>query len=137
MYEKVTFVAVDGKEFENEDECQNHERLLRQKQLENKVRFYTDTFKPASLERDKTADIEYIEILDDSESTFQAVNDIFHEDGYCEPFDDHATGCGMWRYDHSKSWGSWVNMESELAILEYLFTQLNYKPRYWSIESKS
>lgn len=115
MKEVHYWVANDGTEFYDEDECILHESKNNLLKVKDLFCFYDDKRKPVALDGLTAEDVWYIRV--DDEKAIKPIEEWFGFFGCCNPFyrqTARETFCGVWAYRES----GWVNLVWELADLQ-------------------
>ena len=120
MKEVHYWVANDGKEFEDEDECRLHELEGDLLKVEDLFCFYGSEKIPIALDGLNAEDVWYIRV--DDEKVIKPIEEWFEVQGCNSPFYEQTareTFCGIWAYkDTGRGRGAWVNLVWELADLQ-------------------
>lgn len=96
---KVIYIADDGKEFDNEYDCENYEWELNHTHL-NEIRFYD---KDGNKLNDAYSEDTYINaeiIVVSNENAIKELQEFAIYTGYC-CYED-ITECGEWHFDYKK-----------------------------------
>jgi len=127
--EKITFYrAVDGTEWEDEEDCLNHEMELRAGPLMSEFAMYDYDRNHLEFSSNLNSDrIVFITI--DSEKAGLFVNEWLDSQG-CEliPFDENNPICGLWRWIETRYSGYWSRWETEMEQMAELG---RYFQRFW------
>lgn len=127
--EKITFYrAVDGTEWEDEDDCLNYELKLQAGSLIGEFAMYDYDKRPLEFSADLDPDrVVYITINSEKAGLF--INEWFesHGCGYI-PFDEKNPLCGLWRWVDAGHFGYWSRWETEMEQMAELG---RYFQRFW------
>ena len=81
MTEKILYIADDGAEFENEEECLSYEKTLKFDFIKDDITFWDEHFKKLSIDEVDLADkVFYVKI--DTEMAYNWFNNLLWEEGY-------------------------------------------------------
>lgn len=120
MTEKIIFIADDGTEFEDEDECLNYEKTLGFDHIKDDITFWDEHFKKLTIESPNLAD-ETFYVKIDSEKAYTWFNNFLSEEGY-ETLDkcvSHRPKLrGLYFYDSYKD--VWMQLEGEFDALYWI-----------------
>ena len=117
MTEKILYIADDGAEFEDEDECLKHEKTLGFNFIKDDITFWDEHFKKLSIdEEDLTDKVFYVKI--DTEKAYEWFNNLLWEEGFntlekCVSNRPKLTG--LYFYDSYRD--VWKQLEGELNDL--------------------
>lgn len=124
MTEYTTYVAFDGVEFEDEDDCRAYERKLQAVDYEGEIFFYDINRKPISLHVEDLDDVYFVNI--ETEKAFKWFLDRCVDGGATHPWYYNARRTepfpktGFFWYDDNGDWHHWqTEMESLRAIGDY------------------
>lgn len=127
--EKVVFYrAVDGTEWEDEEDCLNHELELRAGSLLDKFAMYDYNKRHLKFSSNLDPDhVVYITINSEEAGLF--INEWFDSQG-CGgiPFDEDKPLCGLWRWIDEGHFGYWSRWETEMEQMAELG---RYFQRFW------
>ena len=115
MKEVHYFVADDGTEFDNEEDCILHELEDEMLKVEDLFCFYDDKKVPIALDGLTAEDVWYIRV--DDEKAIKPIDEWFRFFGNYSPFRGQTARenfCGVWAYREN----GWVNLVWELADLQ-------------------
>jgi hypothetical protein len=115
MKEVHYWIANDGTEFYDEDECRLHELENELLKVEDLFCFYDDKKVPIALDGLNAEDVWYIKV--DDEKAIEPIEEWFEVQGCNSPFYEQTareTFCGIWAYREN----GWVNLVWELADLQ-------------------
>lgn len=122
MYEKTytVYVACDGKEFANEDDCLNYERQTHGKEVEGQIFFYDSNF--SKLPLTALEEVVYAHILTEKAGLwFKNQNEsLGYENPWEQKEDFPLTGIFFWEQD---SW-EWRELESEYEKLKIMLEKI-------------
>lgn len=127
MTEKIIFIADDGAEFEDEDECLNYEKTLGFDYIKDDITFWDDQFKKLNIENPNLID-ETFYVKIDSEKAYNWFNNLLWEEGF-ETLDKYVSHrpklTGLYFYDAYRD--VWKQLEGELNDLYYImeFCEIN------------
>ena len=120
MTEKIIFIADDGAEFEDEDECLNYEKTLGFDHVKDDITFWDEHFKKLNIESPNLAD-ETFYVKIDTEKAYNWFNNFLSEEGY-ETLDKcvshRPTLTGLYFYDAYRD--VWKQLEGELNDLYFI-----------------
>ena len=120
MTEKIIFIADDGAEIEDEDECLNYEKTLGFDYIKDEITFWDEHFKKLNIESPNLAD-ETFYVKIDSEKAYNWFNNLLSEEGY-ETLDkcvsDRPKLRGLYFYDSYKD--VWKQLEGEFDALYWI-----------------
>lgn len=118
MEEKIIYVAKDGAEFEDEEECMTYELLNDFKPFISKIRFYDENRIPVSI-IEGLDDIYYIVVNEASEDLYDFLFRFFKESGYDSPWENLEFKEGLYYYTTIGGFhGKWLSWEEEMTKLE-------------------
>jgi hypothetical protein len=106
MIQHITYIAEDGTEFSNEDECLDYEHDLRMKSVEEQLRMYDEKGEPTK-ELEKAF---YVEI--DTKEAGEFINEWGCQEDITHPFEDMKVQTGRFFYTDG---GHWRNFDTELS----------------------
>lgn len=117
MTEKIIFIADDGAEFEDEDECLNYEKILGFDYIKDEITFWDEHFKKLTIDEEDLSDKAfYVKI--DSEKAYRWFNNLLWTEGY-ETLDKCVSHrpklTGLYFYDSYRD--VWKQLEGELNDL--------------------
>ena len=84
MTEKITYVAIDGREFEDEQECIDYEKFLKRNNLCRSTTFLDEEFQIMDIKTLDPQQVYYIYVNSDDDKKF--INDFFTENWRSSPF---------------------------------------------------
>ena len=120
MTEKILYIADDGAEFEDEDECLNYEKTLGFDYIKDDITFWDEHFKKLNIESPNLAD-ETFYVKIDTEKAYNWFNNFLSEEGY-ETLDKCVSHrpklTGLYFYDAYRD--IWKQLEGELNDLYYI-----------------
>lgn len=120
MKEVHYWIANDGTEFEDEQECYLHELADELFKVEEHFCFYDKDKVPIAIDGLNPDDVWYIKV--DDEKAIEPIEDWFEAHGTSSPFKGATAReslCGIWAYrDTAWSYSAWVNLVWELADLQ-------------------
>lgn len=120
MTEKILYIADDGAEFEDEEECLNYEKTLGFDFIKDEITFWDEHFKKLNIdEKDLAYKVCYVKI--DTEKAYDWFNNFLWEEGYhaldkCVSNRPKLTG--LYFYDTYR--GVWKQLEGELNDLYHI-----------------
>ena len=118
MEEKIIYVAKDGAEFEDEEDCLTYELLNDFKPFISKIRFYDENRKPVSI-IEGLDDVNYIVINEASKGLYDFLLRFFKEWGYDSPWENLEFKEGLYYYTTIGGFhGKWLSWEEEMTKLE-------------------
>ena len=124
MTEYTTYVAFDGSEFDDEDDCLAYERTMRATDYEGELFFYDSNRKPLPLDVEDLDNVYFVNILTEKASAWFL--DRCRDCGSTHPwiYDSHRKEefpkTGFFWYDDNGDWRHWqTEMESLRAISDY------------------
>lgn len=130
MTEKITYVAIDGREFENERECVDYENSLKLNNLCKSTIFLNQDFKIMNTNRLIPAEVFYIYVNNDDDKEF--IDNFFASDWCSSPFSiyngqdvDLSEYSGWFYYDSDED--EWKHFETEVQVyknMENNFTKI-------------
>jgi hypothetical protein len=127
MKAKTIYIADDGKEFNNEQDCLNYEREKKCELLYNKenVLFYNSHGEPSQFHLDLDPDeIFYIDVS--SIEAAEAVKEWFDEwEDADSPFNVFAPSQGYFYYDGSEGW---KDLELECRAMKFILNVFGISP---------
>lgn len=94
MQVKTTYIADDGREFDDEQECYEYEADLAREAIQDSVFFFNDTGNRLPLTREGMSEA-YFVVSKSADASRQA-SELF--EGYNNPF-DITCNTGIWYYD--------------------------------------
>lgn len=120
MIEKITYVADDGAEFEDEDECLEYEKLMRFGSVEKDITFWDEHFRRLNIENPALADKAfYVKI--DTENAYDWFNNYLYNEGYTTLADcitHRPKLVGLYFYDSCRD--VWKQLEGEFNELYWI-----------------
>ena len=120
MTEKILYIADDGAEFEDEDECLSYEKTLKFDFIKDDITFWDEHFKKLSINEEDLADKAfYVKI--DSEKAYNWFNNLLWEEGYAtleKCVSNRPKVTGLYFYDSYRD--VWKQLEGELNDLYYI-----------------
>lgn len=118
MREETIYIADDGTEFWDEDECQEYEEKQMYEMVCDTLKFYDISQKlitDASLS-EALRNSYYIKVLD--ENAWETLERITCNTGYSSPIHNEIREMGTWYYDENyKTYGKWFHLETEIKKL--------------------
>lgn len=128
MTEKIIFIADDGAEFEDEDECLNYEKTLGFDHIKDEIAFLDEHFKKLTIDEEDLSDKAfYVKI--DSEKAYNWFNNLLWTEGY-ETLDKCVSHrpklTGLYFYDSYRD--VWKQLEGELNDLYYIMEFCGINP---------
>ena len=130
MTEKITYVAIDGREFEDEQECINYEKSLKLNNLCRSTTFLDKEFQIIDIKILDSEQVFYIYVNNDDDKKF--INDFFTNDWCSSPFStdygqsvDLSEYSGWFYFDTNVD--EWKHFETEIQVckdMENNFSQI-------------
>lgn len=124
MTEYITYVAFDGSEFDDEDDCLAYERTMKATDYEDEIFFYDSNRKPVPLNVEDLDDVYFVNI--ETEKASKWFLDRCRDSGATHPWTYDARRAepfpktGFFWYDDNGDWRHWqTEMESLRAIGDY------------------
>ena len=119
MTEKITYVAIDGREFEDEQECINYEKSLKLNNLCRSTTFLDEEFQIMDIKTLDPQQVFYIYVNNDDDKNF--INEYFNNElcsspfstGYCQYAD--LSECSGWFYFDTNQ-NEWKHFETEVQV---------------------
>ena len=116
MIEKTIYIADDGTEFDNEDECLRYESKIALSELGDRILFFDENRRPLELSCDNYEKCFYIVIKD--ESAISHFISTMEDEGYSEL--PHSVGV----YEYNTYTDKWVNLSEKVANIINLIKEL-------------
>ena len=120
MIEKIIYIADDGAEFEDEDECLDYERAMKFGDVERDITFWDRYFRKLSIDNPDLAD-DAIYVKVDTEKAYDWFNNYLYEEGYTTLADcitPRPKLTGLYFYDSNNE--VWKQLEGELDSLYWI-----------------
>lgn len=108
----ITYVAFDGKRFDDEDECREYETRLRNIKFAKDAMFFNSKGEPLSFDEDGFLSATFILCKTDAAAEYLQ-NEYSHN--YYTPWDDFPMEAGCWIHDED---GDWRLAEDCVSILK-------------------
>lgn len=128
MTEKILYIADDGAEFEDEDECLKYEKTLGFDFIKDDITFWDEHFKKLSIDAEDLADkVFYVKI--DSENAYAWFNNLLWEEGFNtleKCVSNRTKVTGLYFYDSYRD--IWKQLEGELNDLYYIMENCGITP---------
>lgn len=128
MIEKILYIADDGAEFEDEDECLTYEKTLGFDHIKDEIAFWNKYFKKLTIDEEDLSDKAfYVKI--DSEKAYNWFNNLLWTEGYetmdkCVSHRSKLTG--LYFYDSYRD--VWKQLEGELNDLYHIMESCGITP---------
>jgi len=120
MIEKIIYVADDGTEFEDEDECFDYERAIKFGDVEKDITFWDRYFRKLNIENpDLADDAVYVKV--DTEKAYDWFNNYLREEEYITLADcvtPRPKLTGLYFYDTNND--VWKQLEGEFYELYWI-----------------
>ena len=120
MIEKIIYIADDGAEFEDEDECLDYERAMKFDSIEKDITFWDEHFRKLSIDNPELADDAfYVKV--DTEKAYDWFNNYLYEEGFTTLADcitPRPKLTGLYFYDSKND--VWKQLEGELDTLYWI-----------------
>lgn len=127
MTEKITYVAIDGREFEDERECVDYENSLRMNNLCKSTLFLDQHFNIMNADKLIPEQVFYIYVNNDDDKKF--IENFFDSNWCSSPFTiykgqdvDLSEYSGWFYYDSDED--EWKHFETELQV--YKDMEINF-----------
>ena len=130
MREKIIYVAIDGVEFDNEQECMKYEGSLRANSLSKTTLFLNEQFEIMNIQTLNPEQVFYIYVDNDDDK--KAIDEYFSNHWCSNPFAkdycqyvDLSDYSGWFYYDTEKD--EWKHFETEVQVykdMENNFTKI-------------
>ena len=121
MTEKITYVAIDGREFEDEQECIDYEKSLKLNNLCRSTTFLNEEFQIMDIKTLDPQQVFYIYVNNDDDKNF--INEYFNNEWCSSPFStdfgqyaDLSECSGWFFYDNNQD--NWKHFETEIQIYQ-------------------
>ena len=126
MTEYTTYIAFDGEEFDDEDDCLAYERQLKADTYKNKIFFFNEKGKPVPLDVEDLDDVYFVNIK--TEDATQWFVDRCHDSGSTHPWSYDSkrkeefplTGF-FWFDTNGDYWRHWQSEMKELHAIQSYF----------------
>lgn len=119
MIKIIKFIADDGKEFDDENECEEYELLLEGKKVTNALHFYDNNHNPIRYNtKFDFGEVMYVEVLTGTASSF--LRRLCDYQGFmCPCVDEYGYNLtGRFFYDDYKN--EWKSLEKEQRNLDMI-----------------
>lgn len=128
MTEKILYIANDGTEFEDGDECLSYEKTLGFDYIKDEIAFWDEHLKRLAIDEEDLSDkVFYVKI--DSEKAYNWFNNLLWTEGY-ETLDKCVSHrpklTGLYFYDSYRD--DWKQLEGELNDLYYIMEFCGINP---------
>lgn len=127
MTEKIIYVAIDGVEFENEQECVNYENSLRANSLNKTTLFLDEHFEIMNIQTLNPEQVFYIYVDNDDDK--KAIDEYFSNHWCSSPFSNYACQStslfdysGWFYYDTEED--EWKHFKTEVQF--YKDMEINF-----------
>ena len=117
MTEKITYVAIDGREFEDEQECIDYEKSLKLNNLCRSTTFLDEEFQIMDIKTLDPQQVYYIYVNNDDDKKF--INDFFTENWSSSPF---STGYGQ--YTNLSEYSGWFYFDTNQDEWKHFETEI-------------
>lgn len=115
---KILYIADDGTQFHDEDECLAYENRINKWSKITKSRFWDVMRVPMTIEQwlDDPENCDYMEVANDEEAVLirEYLRDVI---GLCHPWPDYHVTPTAGRYYYSHDDDEWHRPDTELAVL--------------------
>lgn len=115
MEEIITYVAFDGTEFDDEEECLEYEKLKHAEEFVGQIHFFNVFKKPLTINCDQGI-VDYA-VVDTTEAA-EWWNDLCVEEGLEQPFKKRAYKPGFYWFD--TCYDTWRCLQEEMEKLQSL-----------------
>ena len=119
MTEKITYVAIDGREFEDEQECIDYEKSLKLNNLCRSTTFLNEEFQIMDIKTLDPQQVFYIYVNNNDDKNF--INEYFNNEWCSSPFStDYGqyadlSECSGWFYFDTNQ-NEWKHFETEVQV---------------------